>query len=551
MGDNRCTYLGSGLVWYCLPQGTSALQDAGFAQRVAESVALSLANAGVDKVPAHEIQASLAGCERTGDAGGDVVRVLAPELMKELDFCRWTGDGHFNPSQIADVSPPTLGQIVSFVRIVSAEKRVVLLLSSEKRRGAIAILAGAVSILSRPELEANIQAVLPKSSSSKAWDRFPPPFAADGVHSPSSLTVQDCLEGLQVARDLGWMKDYLSFDVAEWKYLREKFDMSWIIPGEMLAMGHPSLTAANPKFPGLMVPSKKDAPGARTAGTPDSFQSTTTPNSDRPLDAGLDDEEVPTEAEAFAPPGMPIPRSRSPSDIALHSLAEKDSPELNTPNLKLPVESSIATRRPSLRDKLSHTTSRSELDQLKDDTFASYFVRKDLGMIVRLNFEREYSSHAHMEAFSCVRCAASEFEDGESPSIACSKSFIALCRSHQESCESGSQRAIAVHCKAGLGRTGVQVGAYITDTYGVSGRVVHGWLRLVRPGSVQTPGQEHFLRSMRGTGQTSSGGLLNRLRNISWPSFQTLVSPRTTHNASPWGSPKTRSLSPAKSPQSC
>merc|ERR1719343_829642 len=94
----------------------------------------------------------------------------------------------------------------------------------------------------------------PSTQASLAWDRFPLPFAPHVEQTTaSSCTVRDCLDGLMVARDLCWL-DYRKFDVEAFSLMRRKFDASWIIPGEMLALGDPSLTARNPAYPDLLRP---------------------------------------------------------------------------------------------------------------------------------------------------------------------------------------------------------------------------------------------------------------------------------------------------------
>ena len=49
--------------------------------------------------------------------------------------------------------------------------------------------------------------------------------------------------------------------------------------------------------------------------------------------------------------------------------------------------------------------------------------------------------------------------------------------------------AIAVHCKAGLGRTGSLIGCYAMKHYKFPAAPFIGWIRLARPGSILGPQQ--------------------------------------------------------------
>jgi len=82
------------------------------------------------------------------------------------------------------------------------------------------------------------------------------------------------------------------------------------------------------------------------------------------------------------------------------------------------------------------------------------------------------------------------FLDGSCPSNDIIRSFLNIVEQ-----EKG---AIAVHCKAGLGRTGSLIAAYAMKHYKFLAPDFIGWIRLCRPGSILGP-QQQFLCDMQST----------------------------------------------------
>ena len=71
------------------------------------------------------------------------------------------------------------------------------------------------------------------------------------------------------------------------------------------------------------------------------------------------------------------------------------------------------------------------------------------------------------------------FIDGSTPPIDLVEDFLELAKN--------DPGIIAVHCKAGLGRTGTLIGIYAMQEYDFPAEFFIGWIRLARPGSILGP----------------------------------------------------------------
>ncbi|CAJ1087351.1 LOW QUALITY PROTEIN: dual specificity protein phosphatase CDC14AB-like [Xyrichtys novacula] len=115
------------------------------------------------------------------------------------------------------------------------------------------------------------------------------------------------------------------------------------------------------------------------------------------------------------------------------------------------------------------------------EAYFTYFCRNNVTAVVRLNRKMydgkrfEDAAFEHHDLF---------FADGTTPSDLIVRRFLHVCES--------TEGAVAVHCKAGLGRTGTLIGCYLMKHFRFTAAEAIAWIRICRPGSI-IGSQQNFL----------------------------------------------------------
>lgn len=132
------------------------------------------------------------------------------------------------------------------------------------------------------------------------------------------------------------------------------------------------------------------------------------------------------------------------------------------------------------------TVSREGYCTLAPSDYIPYFQAKKVGLVVRLN-KKNYEEQDFLDAG--IDHLEQFYLDGSCPPMSILRTVLEAF----EAVPPG--KAFAVHCKAGLGRTGTCIGAYLMKHYQMKASEVIAWMRICRPGMVIGP-QQQFLRDL-------------------------------------------------------
>jgi len=110
------------------------------------------------------------------------------------------------------------------------------------------------------------------------------------------------------------------------------------------------------------------------------------------------------------------------------------------------------------------------------EDYVPLFKKYNIDLVIRLNKKRYDKKRFTADNIKHVDLY---YIDGSTPKPSIIKNFL--------NAAENNKNAMAVHCKAGLGRTGCLIGIYAMKHYRFPAADFIGWIRICRPGSVLGP----------------------------------------------------------------
>jgi len=159
---------------------------------------------------------------------------------------------HYRVGDYLDNGPPGIDQIIETCRLIEEElqgRAKVLVYVPERvpaHQAFSALCVAAHRVLVRGESAADAVKPWLQTDGSSGLAFFENSWARRGLPAPrKTISVEDCLRALELARDRNWV-DAQKFDTKLYRDLWQRYDLSWIVPGQLQVMGDPMSTVMDP-----------------------------------------------------------------------------------------------------------------------------------------------------------------------------------------------------------------------------------------------------------------------------------------------------------------
>mmetsp|Transcript_30616 Transcript_30616/g.88749 ORF Transcript_30616/g.88749 Transcript_30616/m.88749 type:complete len:475 (+) Transcript_30616:94-1518(+) len=311
---------------------------------------------------------------------------------------------------------------------------------------------------------------------------------------PRVLRVKDCWEGLSLARDMGWFDTEVLYQrhlveaaVERHRRFADIYDAAWLIPGRLMVSGEPVTTAMDPNpatVKHVFPPEGVTRKGSHQSSSDARSVTNTTVSAPRSPSSragcGEDSDGDGSQVSSWVD-------TTSNSDAA--AVHEVFQPTSVSPRVK-PVPSPWGGE---MKDVLKKTSSTNFVDFLLDNGVGNILrtnALQERGMITPSYDRMQFINDFGIQHFDIP------FEDGAVPSKDDVREALTSLQGVLDG--KGNNTGLLVHCKGGFGRSVMMACCLMIDQFDISGLQLLAWVRIARPGAVNTPRQERFLQSLTG-----------------------------------------------------
>lgn len=426
---------------------------------------------------------------------------------------------HFQRRDLgAAMGPLAMDQTLWFahelhLRLQDETTFVVVEYAREERRNAAA-LVGAYLVLALGWSAKDVCQAMSDDSRMKFPCSWIHPSELNTPQGAPRMYVKDCWEGVQMARELGWLQSSLVEDGVKTSLAATKFwktsveyDGAWLVPGRVLVMADPVTTIVDPDP--STCRSWTSAELLKKESVEDELWEPLTPRPGAPLMPGVPD--APLSPVPFLVPEGEEKKQSSKEYLSSSQSTRVDSEGSQGCDAACDADDDNDSVFTVCKDYTRSTPlpnhGSAELWP-EPKPMAEFLNDEGVSAVVRANTSTEPGlveiggsydpeilaghgiHHADFFISDTVRNG-----NGAVPSNSVIRRFL---QTAQEMRVEAGEGATCIHCKGGFGRSVMLAAILMVHEYDVPGRSVLGWVRIARPGAITTPQQEAFLCALRG-----------------------------------------------------